>query len=108
MIPIYHIKNRCAAIISVHNSLADAQQRVHQMEISDKENNCFLEGSYTIVKISGGVKLIGSIANFPCRCFETNKKIFKGDSYFFDVVNKRPYHNSADIVRIYYSNSLTN
>lgn len=104
--PIYQIKNSCG-VMAIVNSMADARQFVFNAEEEDKKNNLFAPNRYTIVKISGGIKLIGANATFPCKCYETGKRIYRGEGYFFDVVNKRTYHSSADIVRIYYSNSLT-
>ena len=102
--PIYQVKNKCGAVMVVANSMADAKHYVHTFETSDKERNLFSPGTYQIVKVSGGIKLIGANATFPCKCYETGKKIYKGEGYFFDVVNKRCYHHSSDLVKIYYSN----
>ena len=49
------------------------------------------------------MKLILIRARFRSICPETGRKIFTGDNCYFDVINKRAYHPSADIVRIYES-----
>ena len=104
---IYLVKNACNATISAHYSYADAQRYIyHHLQGNAKIG--LPNDNLKIVKQYNGIKLVGAKASFPCRCFETNKKIYKGDAYYFDVINKRPYHSSADIVRIYYSNSVTN
>lgn len=49
------------------------------------------------------MKLILIRARFRSICPETGRKIFTGDNCYFDVINKRAYHPSADIVRIFES-----
>lgn len=103
---MYLVKNRCNATLSAHNSYEAAQGYIHS---HNAENVKFglPDSELKIVTQYNGIKLVGARANFPCRCAETNKKIYRGDAYFFDVLNKRAYHPSSDIVRIFYSNSLT-
>lgn len=103
---MYLVKNACNATLSAHNSYDDAQRYIY-LHLQGNAKIGLPVSKLKIVTQYNGMKLIGAKATFPCRCFETNKKIFKGDAYFFDVLNKRAYHSSADIVRIYYSNSLT-
>jgi hypothetical protein len=56
-------------------------------------------------RVVGGRILVGATAKFPSTCVETGKRIYKGESYYFEVINKKCYHPSSDFVSIYFSNN---
>lgn len=43
------------------------------------------------------------LAKFTSKCAETGKILRKGDPIYYDFINKKAYHPTADIVRIWES-----
>lgn len=43
------------------------------------------------------------LAKFPSTCPETGIKIRKGDPIYYDYINKKAYHPTADAVKIWES-----